>query len=72
MGMFFSYPAITLCPVYPESDDEDSTNEYILSPILSVTENDGILFDDDVVTESQHENKNNNKPTNYNWKDVTS
>lgn len=58
MGMFFSYPAIMLCPVHPESDDENSINEYILSPILSVTKKNNIQFDEVAVPESQHENKN--------------
>lgn len=54
MGSFFSYPAI--CPIYPESDDEDSTCEYISSPILSaVIHDDYIVFDDDV--NSLHEEK---------------
>lgn len=47
MGLFFSFPAI--CPIYPESDDEDSTYEYITSPIVSAAiHDDNVAFDDDV------------------------
>lgn len=45
MGLFFSFPAI--CPIYPESDDEDAT--YISSSIvLSAIHDDNVAFDDDV------------------------
>ena len=46
MGLFFSYPAI--CPIYPESDDENETCEYICSPILSA-----VIHDDNVIFEEE-------------------
>lgn len=65
MGLFFSYPAI--CPIYPESDDEDSTCEYIGSPIVSAAIHDeNVIFDDDV---NPLQNQEKNRKRANTWKD---
>ena len=69
MGTIFSYPVINLFSLYHDSNDEDSTNESIISPILTVTGNNDIIFDD---TDSHHEIKKNNTNTNCNQEDTIS
>lgn len=69
MGTIFSYPITNLFSLYHESDDEDSTNESIISPILTVTGNNDIIFDD---TDSHHEINKNYTNTNRNQEDTIS
>lgn len=58
MGLFFSFPAI--CPIYPESDDEDAT--YISSSIVSsAIHDDNVVFDDDISPLQQYVNEEKSK-----------
>ena len=68
MGLFFSFPAI--CPIYPESDDEDAT--YISSPIVSAAiHDDSVAFDDDINPLQQCVNEGKSKKRANIRKDVS-